>query len=124
MSTHRSKGALIHLGVACLILRAMVPAGYMPGNLLVGEFMVLCPVGMSAGIAQMLHSDHDDHGRGVLDADKTCPIGSALQPAWLPQDVRQASFTMTPAAQSATYRCQSGTADRIRSYQSRAPPLA
>ena len=124
MCTRRNNGALILLGIACLALRAIVPAGYMPGNLLAGEFMVLCPVGMPAGIAQQLHADHGDHERGVLDADRSCPIGSALQPAYLPQDVIQASFIRTPPDHSASYRYQGVTTDRIRQYQSRAPPLA
>ena len=50
----------------------------MPGDALQGEFFVLCPSGLPTGIAQALHAGHDAHADTVLDADRDCPIGTAL----------------------------------------------
>lgn len=73
---HRSLAVLILF--ACLVLRAMIPSGYMPGNLLAGEFMVLCPQGLPAPTLHAMHHDHDDRQQVLFDADSSCPIGSVL----------------------------------------------
>ncbi|MEM8815354.1 MAG: hypothetical protein AAGE85_05975 [Pseudomonadota bacterium] len=41
----------IPLIVLTLAVRAIVPLGYMPGKLLAGEFMVLCPAGSAPSFA-------------------------------------------------------------------------
>ena len=75
---------LLSLGLATLALRALIPLGYMPGNLLIGEFAVLCPEGVPEEVMQILHRGHHDHDADVVNVDQSCPIGSALQLAWLP----------------------------------------
>ena len=70
--------------LAALMIRAVIPLGYMPGNLLAGEFMVLCPTGLPASFA--LSAEHHHHGDDapMMDAERACPIGGALQQALLP----------------------------------------
>lgn len=124
------KSILILAGIVCLGLRALVPAGYMPGNLLAGEFMVLCPSGMQADFVQQLHPDqgvhdtHSAHDQGVVDADTSCPIGSALQLAVLPIDeVRRAVSIDLPRHAADIAQREIAATHRYR-YQSRAPPPA
>ncbi|MEM7500812.1 MAG: DUF2946 family protein [Pseudomonadota bacterium] len=63
-----------------LAMRALIPLGYMPGNVLAGEFMVLCPTGLPAGfLVDEEHQHHDHHDRGMVDADRACPIGTSLK---------------------------------------------
>jgi len=86
----RGRSRLFALVAAALLLRALIPVGYMPGNLLAGEFARLCPVGL-AGIAvhgsHDRHATHDGHGDEGESADalsgETCPIGFALKAAAL-----------------------------------------
>lgn len=82
------------LALIGLVARAMIPLGYMPGNLLAGEFMVLCPSGLPANVAHALHNHHDA-ATVTVEADKACPIGAALQYAALPTDAA-ATVQATP----------------------------
>ncbi len=94
----------------------------MPGNLLAGDFMVLCPAGLPAGTAQSIHQDHDENATDVVDVDRSCPIGSALQPAWLPTDLVEQQVSIVPPCISAGYSFLSATTTQIHRYDSRAPP--
>ncbi len=67
---------------ATLLLRAFIPVGYMPGNLLAGEFARLCATGLAAPLAHAGH--HGAHDGTELSADKACPVGLALKFAALP----------------------------------------
>lgn len=130
MTARTRKLILVLAGIVCLGLRALVPAGYMPGNLLAGEFMVLCPGGMQAEFVQQLQADqgnhdpHSAHGQSVVDADTSCPIGSALQLAFLPiDDIRQAISIDLPRHAADIAQREIAARHRHR-YQSRAPPPA
>ena len=73
--------------VAGLVSRAIIPLGYMPGNLLAGEFMVLCPTGAPEIAAVFGHGGHEHGGPdsdGMVDADRACPIGVAMHYAVAP----------------------------------------
>lgn len=70
-----------------LATRSLIPLGYMPGNLLAGEYMVLCPSGGGAmfldDAAAHRHSAHTAHDSNapheqVAGVDERCPIGSVL----------------------------------------------
>ncbi|MGI9271552.1 MAG: hypothetical protein ACR2QT_07250 [Woeseiaceae bacterium] len=67
--------------LATLALRALVPLGYMPGNILDGEFMVLCPVASAASL-ELLSSEtthhHGNEDETGVSVDRACPIGSSL----------------------------------------------
>ena len=67
--------------VGCLLVRALIPLGFMPGNALAGEFFVICPAGLPAAVAERLHLGHEQHSQTVVDVDRACPIGSALNVA-------------------------------------------
>lgn len=124
MTVTARKSVLILAGAVCLSLRAMVPAGYMPGNLLAGEFMVLCPSGMQAEFVRQLHPGHGTHDQNVVDADTSCPIGSALQPAFLPADEYPQAVSINLPRYTAEILHRLFAATPLRRYRSRAPPLA
>lgn len=114
---------MLRAAIAGLILRAMIPLGYMPGNLVAGEFMVLCPSGVPAGFMQALSHRHHMHDESSIDIDQVCPIGTALQHAWLPQE--HVEFAVE-AAQRDTVAIEEFSvlsASTARYYNSRAPPL-
>jgi len=72
-----------------LCIRAVVPLGYMPGDLLDGKFVELCPTS-SPALAAFLGSEGDHSGHGAHGADegsdqgraadlsRACPVGFAL----------------------------------------------
>ena len=91
----RTRKTCVMLALGSLMLRALIPLGYMPGNALAGEFVVLCPSGLSAEIAQALHSGHH-HDQSAIDMDAECPIGSALQSAALPTLLPSPQLLATP----------------------------
>ena len=117
-------GKVVALGVACLLMRALVPVGYMPGNLLAGEYMVLCPVGLPAAVAAALHSDHGSHARDIVDADRTCPIGSALKPAFLPIEPAEHVVLWQPQLLLGEQANVTLLSRHPVPYRSRAPPRA
>jgi hypothetical protein len=68
--------------VATLAVRALLPIGYMPGNVFAGEIAELCPVASAATFSLLGSSAGHDHHHGD-DADSisvstACPIGSSL----------------------------------------------
>ena len=110
------------LALAGILVRALIPLGYMPGNVLDGEFMVLCPSGLPANVVHALHGHHD--ADAALELDRACPIGGALQYAALPTDVVDAadpeSHPLFIAHEPGVFR---GTKP-LRLFRARAPPLA
>ncbi len=120
---HSSAQSILVVGVSILTLRALIPLGYMPGNLLAGEFVVLCPTGVPAEVMRALHGDHHDHEQPVMDVDKTCPIGSALQPVWMPlADIAQ-EFDVAATPREIFYQRRTYRGILTPRYRSRAPPL-
>ena len=110
------------LALAGILVRALIPLGYMPGNVLDGEFMVLCPSGLPANIVHALHGHHD--ADAALELDRACPIGGALHYAALPTDAVDAadpeSHQLFIAQEPGIFR---GTKP-LRLFRARAPPLA
>lgn len=110
-----------------LATRAIIPAGYMPGNLLAGELMVMCPAGGATTIALLQPKkphQHPHHGDGseTRSADESCPIGLALL---------LDAISDVPAAPDATLQVNQpiksvmGTQrlpEAARMYSTRAPP--
>ena len=117
----RSRRLAGGIAVAGLLARALIPLGYMPGNLLAGEFMVLCPSGLPGQIAESPHHHHGE-SETVFDADRTCPIGAALQYAAIPTDLVEANvsvgFQEAPLAEPAALR----GSKPLRLFHARAPP--
>jgi hypothetical protein len=109
--------------VACLLVRALIPLGYMPGNVLDGEYMVLCPAGLAAGVVADSHHQHGGDGESFVDADRTCPLGTALQSAaLLPGDSIPFESSKIPVIGSAPQNDVFNTRFQAK-YRSRAPPL-
>jgi hypothetical protein len=118
------RGRLVALGMACLVMRALIPAGYMPGNLLDGEFMVLCPAGMSPSLLSAAGNAHEGHEQDFLDVDRDCPIGSALQFAWMPMELNDSRSEMGLPVFAGATRDRTVITPAVRYYHSRAPPQA
>ncbi len=72
---------------ACFLLRAFMPLGYMPGNLLAGEFARLCPSVMPIGThADGHHAHHgNDSGEPAASAAQTCEFSVAASQSFVPQ---------------------------------------
>jgi hypothetical protein len=109
--------------VACLLVRALIPLGYMPGNVLDGEYMVLCPVGLAASAFAESHHHHGGDGETVVDADRACPLGTALQSAaLLPNDSIPFESSNTAVIRNVPQDDVFDTRFQAK-YRSRAPPL-
>lgn len=73
----------ILLVFTALLLRAAIPAGYMPAAAGSGLLFEFCPEGVPAEFMQVLsgddHHDHDQMGHGGMDHDDHhCPVGHML----------------------------------------------
>ena len=107
------------LSVALLLLRAIVPVGYMPATFGSGLLFELCPENVStefmqflAGLDEQGHHDHGqpNHGNGHGDAhdDHRCPMGqmlltaAAVDNAWQSQLAPAVAIAPTIAATSFT----------------------
>lgn len=121
----RATFSALSAAVFCLCLRALIPAGYMPGNAFAGELFVLCPNGLPPSVAARFHDSHAGHhgDDGVsVDADQRCPIGAALQTPALPVAELAAALAVAAiiAAVSPTH-CPVARS-LPRPYDSRGPP--
>jgi len=110
------------LVLGALLIRALIPVGYMPGNLVAGEFAVLCPTGLPDEIAHLLHQGHHDDGEQQVDMDADCPIGAALKliaissPASIDATTIHQSWYGVPGSDVAS------PANRRRNHLIRGPP--
>ena len=85
-SRQRNTRWLTALLAAGFILRAFIPVGYMPGNLLAGEFVELCPVGIGTVVDSGHHAGHyaghvahHDGAAVEHDPNKSCPLGLGIK---------------------------------------------
>lgn len=83
---------------AALLLRAMIPAGFMPAAIGAGFPLQVCPSGLPGGALQRLagaaghdhhhhhHHNHEHHtgGDGAAYTAEQCPIGHLLAAAAIP----------------------------------------
>lgn len=74
---------LLLAALAMLSLRALTPAGYMPGSPGSGLLFELCPAGMPVDVMQALGAHHHHHARtdSPMSDDEQCPIGHMLSGA-------------------------------------------
>lgn len=105
---------------AVLLMRAMIPVGYMPGNLLDGEFARLCPTGLPMSLAHAGH--HAAHDDTELSADKACPVGFALKFAALPTAQIESTFHARPDFFPAPQSGHSVDNVTVAYFHARAPP--
>ena len=105
---------------ATLLVRAFIPVGYMPGNLLAGEFARLCPTGLPAPLAHAGH--HGGHHETELSADQACPVGFALKFAALPTDFIESLPSVSPEAFTLPQHGQPADTQTIAPFRARAPP--
>ena len=117
---------LVAIMLAGVVLRAFIPAGYMPAAPGKGLLFELCHDGLPAGFMQALgghghhagHGGHDDHASGG-----DCSIGHILSLAFI-----DASETAQPAVQPPHFFLVAVPLQRLLRgysgvYSARAPPL-
>ena len=119
----RRQPLVLIAALAMLSVRALTPAGYMPGSPASGLLYELCPAGMPAAVMQALGGGHHHHhdSTGEVASDEQCPIGHMLAAA-VAVDT-PVSTTLVPgiadieAPVAALLRLA-----RVPTYRSRAPP--
>lgn len=119
----------IYAALACtFMVRALIPVGYMPGNLLEGEFVRLCPAGLPALTGHAGQDGHAGHHENVdsipadVELSSVCPLGAALGQAGL-IDAQPAPFLPAAAAGlTAPATDESPPAPTGVAFRSRAPP--
>lgn len=109
---------------AAVLLRGIVPAGYMPAAVGSGFLFELCPEGVPAGFMQLLSGvaghDHHDHGQDNVDGHH-CPIGHMLLSATAVDDTPGADIVDPPQAAFAVSGVQFSLPSRAI-YEPRGPP--
>ncbi len=112
--------------VAALLLRAVVPAGYMPaaGS---GLWFELCPEGLPAEFAALLTGETGHHHHGHADGENTgddahqCPVGHMLLSAAAVDSASQPA-ELALDRPPATIPIYSFTSASRNHYRSRDPP--
>lgn len=117
---HRLKPLL--LLSAALLLRAAIPAGYMPAAAGSGLLFEFCPEGISVEFMQILAGEtgHDHHGGDEHD-DHKCPVGHMLLSAAAVDSAEQIELAPVPQALFAVTP-YSFTSISPTYYRSRGPP--
>lgn len=110
-----------------LAARALIPIGYMPGNLLAGEIMVMCPAGSAATIAMLQHEANHQHAHHNGDsetrsADETCPIGTALVLDVIANVAGSINAALRADGSVSTFVSTRRLPQAVRMYSTRAPP--
>ena len=113
---------LAWLLAASLMLRALIPLGYMPGNVLAGEYMVLCPAGLPPLARASGHHEHHAAADETTSLDQACPIGTAMLQAAAPAPAFPELASPRPRSQLFMAPPVVGGDDFFRHYLSRAPP--
>ena len=108
-----------------LSVRALTPAGYMPGSPASGLLYELCPAGMPAAVMQALGGGHHHHhaAAGEVAGDEQCPIGHMLAVAGAVDNPVPTALVPGIADFEAPLPA-SPLAARVPAYRSRAPPPA
>jgi len=117
-SRHFAGAALL----GCLLLRTLIPLGYMPGNLLAGEFVTLCPQGLPAQAAHQLHESHGGSSADTIDTDSICPLGNALSSAAPPPSPQALTSLPRSANDFSVTLVARPESSLVLHYASRAPP--
>jgi len=119
---HRLKPLL--LLSAALLLRAAIPAGYMPAAAGSGLLFEFCPEGISVEFMQILSGDsgHDhDHSDGAEGDDHKCPVGHMLLSA-AAVDTAEPTILAPNTQALITHTSYSFTSVSRTHYRSRGPP--
>ncbi len=121
----RHKPAL--LLVAALLLRAVIPAGYMPAAAGSGLWFELCPEGVPTEWTEFLTGATGHHHHGNADGENTgdddhqCPVGHMLLSAAAADSTSQ-SVDLALDLPPATISIYSFTSTLRTHYYSRGPP--
>lgn len=112
-----------------LMIRALIPVGYMPGKLLDGELMVMCPVASSLTLELLRSHDlhphhHGDAGTEATSIGLACPIGSSLFSDVLPAATPDGAPPRLPERYRTVANAGTHLAMPLRLYPARAPPHA
>jgi len=125
---------------ATLLLRAMIPAGFMPAAIGAGFPLQVCPSGLPDGALARLagehagHHHHAHHGHHEADGEnrsgdgghaysaEQCPIAHLIAAAALPVSAAPA-LPALPAPAIVSPTPQHPAAARVHHYRSRGPPV-
>lgn len=132
---------LRRLALIAMLMKLVVPAGFMPGDLLAGEWLTVCPQGLPAGLlAQSPHhhgagSDVADSAAGQADHENGQKDGQADAQDHQPLCPLGSGFAMAAASDQSPDCCRNAAtlppsplrlpdyAARTHSYHARAPPV-
>ena len=117
---HRTLSCLTLIG---LLLRVIVPVGFMPASLSDGWYLKWCPGGMHGSVLAVL-LDHEHHHHHADDSarDVQCDLGNAFSsPAMSMSTLEAAALLLQPMSFVWEIRTQVGF-PTLPAYESRAPP--
>ena len=115
--------------LASLAIRALVPVGYMPGNLNAGTLAELCPVASAAtfellGSADTHHHHYNTDDANAFSITTACPIGSSIFFDALPVLADIPDVQLIRHVRTEQHRFLSEPTYRPRKQHARAPPLS
>ena len=130
LRNHRAGRLVSALLLGSLAIRALLPKGYMPGNLLAGNFAALCTVASAATYKLLTapsshgHQHSSTPGEAEYSIESTCPIGSGLFSDALPESGQPYALVPQIAGFSSRPTARFHALMPRRNYSPRAPPAA
>jgi hypothetical protein len=133
---HRRR--LASLAMLAMLLRVVIPSGYMPSSLADGWYLQFCPDGIPSAVMALLIGDdshHHHHHGDMADAMKSgsesdsasmfnqCDIGGGFASAFIPQAVELPVGTVI-RSYVIYFRFSTPTSSPSHHYLARAPPEA
>ena len=123
---NRKWRALVTVLLAGIVMRAFIPAGYMPAAPGKGLLFELCHDGLPAGFTQALgghdhhagHGGHDDHAAGG-----DCSIGHILSLAFIDEVQAAEPAIQAPLGLLFAVPLQQRLRGHFAVYSARAPPI-
>ncbi len=117
--------ALQHLLLLALLAQTLVPAGFMPGRISDGQFLQLCPEGLSPQVMAALlgdaHHHHHQHHGDSHSVVADCELGEALS-----LDAATSALTLAahpgPASTGPIHVQAFALRNLTHNYRIRAPP--
>ncbi len=72
-----TRTSVLTIGLLCLWVQALIPAGFMPGRIADGAWIQLCPSGLPRGFIEYLAGDHahHHHHHGAHHSEDAPPVG-------------------------------------------------
>ena len=115
--------ALAAFAALAMLLRVVIPVGFMPSGITGGWYLELCPDGMPEHVMVALYGEHHaHHGAGSDNLFFECDYGSGATGAFALDCQHNNPGIVPPVKPFSAFQYERLPTARLSGFQSRAPP--